>query len=171
MSASGLIVNEAEVEWATETSAAGEVVFERKKLGAATAGRALGAGLYRVPPGSRSWPRHYHTANEEAIYVISGTGRLHVGDDAHALRAGDYVALPTGAEHAHKVVNDTETELVFLCFSQMVEPDVVGYPDSGKVGLFVGVAPGGPPSEAKLKTFLSLDATVDYWDGEEGERS
>jgi uncharacterized cupin superfamily protein len=164
---SELTVNQADLAWVTERSTGGEVVCHRRKLAAATAGRALGCGLYRVPPGAPSWPRHYHTANEEAIYVLSGTGSLLVGDDELPLRAGDYVALPVGAEYAHKVKNDTDTELVFLCFSQMVEPDVVVYPDSGKVGLFVGVAPGGSPADVKLKTFLRLDATVDYWAGEE----
>ena len=166
MARTDLVVNQEDLEWATETSTDGEVVFHRKKLAAQTAGRALGCGIYRVPPQSRSWPRHYHTANEEAIYVLSGTGSLLVGDAELPLRAGDYVALPTGADHAHKVVNETDTELVFLCMSQMVEPDVVVYPDSGKVGIFIGAAPGGPPEDATLKTFLKLDATVDYWDGE-----
>lgn len=161
-----LIVNQDDLEWQSEATPLGDVAFFRKKLAAATAGRALGCSLYRVPARSRSWPRHFHAANEEALYVLSGTGSLFVGDEDLPLRAGDYVALPTGAAHAHKIVNDTDVELVFLCFSQMVEPDVVVYPDSNKVGLFVGAPPGGAVEDSALKTFLPLDADVDYWDGE-----
>ncbi len=32
--------------------------------------------VYELPTESGSWPYHYHTANEEAIYVISGAGTI-----------------------------------------------------------------------------------------------
>jgi hypothetical protein len=48
----------------------------------------------------------------------------------------------------------------------MLEPDVMIYPDSGKVGIFGGAAPGGPKEKRTFKTFLRGDAEVDYYDGE-----
>jgi hypothetical protein len=56
--------------------------------------------------------------------------------------------------------------LRYLCFSTMVEPDVTVYPDSGKVGIFGGAAPGGPKEERTLSKFLRGDAEVGYYDGE-----
>ena len=51
--------------------------------------------------------------------------------------------------------------------STMVHPDVVVYPDTGKIGVFVGSAPGGAPEESELKRFLDGSAEIDYWRDEE----
>ena len=48
----------------------------------------------------------------------------------------------------------------------MRHPDILVYPDSGKVGVFAGAAPGGPPQELTLRKFLSLSGEVNYWEGE-----
>ena len=159
-------VNEAELEWLTERSGDGRAVRFRKKLSAAAGGRALGCSLYRVPPGVKGWPRHYHTANEEALYVLAGEGTLVLGEERLRLRAGDYVALPADPGLAHKIVNDSAAELSFLCVSTMSHPDVIVYPDSRKVGVFAGSPPGGAPAPGMLRSFLSLDGEVDYWKDE-----
>ena len=161
------VIHSDDADWQQEEAPGGHGSFFRKKLGAAAGASALGCTLNRIPAGTRSWPAHWHSANEEAIYVLSGEGTLHVGGEAVALRAGSYAALPVGPEHAHRVENDSASELLFLCFSTMIEPDVVVYPDSNKVGVFVGAAPGGSPDDATLKRFLDLDAEVDYWKDEE----
>jgi hypothetical protein len=49
----------------------------------------------------------------------------------------------------------------------MAEPDIIVYPDSGKVGLFAGSAPGGPKEKRTLHKYLKKDAEVGYFDGEE----
>ncbi len=48
----------------------------------------------------------------------------------------------------------------------MEAPDVMVYPDSGKVGIFGGAAPGGPEEERTFSKFLRTDAEVGYYDGE-----
>jgi uncharacterized cupin superfamily protein len=76
------------------------------------------------------------------------------------------VALPAKAEGAHQLINSSEAVLRYLCFSTMVEPDVMVYPDSGKVGIFGGAAPGGPKEKRTFSRFLRGDAEVDYYDSE-----
>ncbi|MFC6990140.1 cupin domain-containing protein [Haloplanus sp. GCM10025708] len=156
-------VNEADLDW-TELDH-GETNFRRKQLGEAAGGDRLGCSLYELPPGRRSWPYHYHTANEEAIYVLSGTGILRLDGDTHPLRAGDYVACPADESGGHRVVNDADEPLRYLAVSTMNDPDVTVYPDSGKVGVFVGAPPGGR-DERSLHGYYRLDDAVDYWDGE-----
>jgi uncharacterized cupin superfamily protein len=158
--------NAGALEWIREASPDGKALRFRRKLAAAAGGREIGASLYRVPPGAKPWPRHFHTANEEAIYVLAGEGSIALGDAVVPLRAGDYVALPVGAAHAHQIRNDSASELVFLCISTMREPDVVVYPDSNKIGVFAGAAQGGAPQALTLRKFVSLAGEVDYWDGE-----
>jgi uncharacterized cupin superfamily protein len=160
------VVNEGDLEWARESAPDGSALRLRKKLAPAAGGRELGASLYRMPPGEKPWPRHFHTANEEAVFVLSGEGTLVLGDRRVPLRAGDYAAIPIGDAHAHQIRNDSGADFVFLCVSTMRQPDIVVYPDSGKVGLFAGAAPGGPPQESTLRRFVSLAGEVDYWKGE-----
>ena len=69
------VVNENELEWG-EQSHGERFGYRRKQLGSAACGERLGCSLYEVPPERRAWPYHYHLANEEAIYVLHGSGTL-----------------------------------------------------------------------------------------------
>jgi len=60
------IVNESEIEWLRESAPDGTALRFRKKLAAAAGGREIGASLYRMPPGEKPWPRHFHAANINA---------------------------------------------------------------------------------------------------------
>lgn len=144
----------------------GSTSFERRQLGVAAGGDRLGCSLYEIPPGRRSWPYHYHTRNEEALFVLSGTGTLRLDGDIVALAEGDYVALPADEHGAHRVVNDSDEPLTYLAVSTMDEPDVTVYPDSGKFGVFVGSPPGGR-DDRTLSGYFRLDDAVDYWTDEE----
>jgi uncharacterized cupin superfamily protein len=98
--------------------------------------------------------------------VLEGSGTLRIGGEEIPISEGDYVALPARAQAAHQIVNNSGVVLRYLCFSTMVEPDVMIYPDSGKVGIFGGAAPGGPKEERTFNTFLRGDAEVGYYEGE-----
>ncbi|MBZ4420763.1 cupin domain-containing protein [Myxococcus sp. RHSTA-1-4] len=166
MSSHPHVIHEPDVPW-SEVTQGPKVAYRRKQLGAAAKGRKLGCSLMELPPGKHAWPRHYHLANEEAYYILSGTGRLRLGEDTLAVKAGDYVALPIGPEGAHQLLNDGTEPLRYLAFSTMVEPDVMVYPDSRKVVISAGSAPGGDKAARTLFTTLPLSAEVDYWSGEE----
>jgi len=91
-----------------------------RQLGKPAGSIALGATLTEVAPGGISFPRHAHYVNEEAIYVLSGSGEARIGDTRVPVRPGDWIALPTGPEHAHQMVNASAAEpLVYLCISTM----------------------------------------------------
>jgi mannose-6-phosphate isomerase-like protein (cupin superfamily) len=45
-------------------------------------------------------PAHFHRHSEENVYVVSGSGRMRVGDEWHELRAGSLVHVPKGVVHA-----------------------------------------------------------------------
>lgn len=160
------VVHESDLEWLRESAPDGTHVRLRKKLAAAAGGREIGASLYRVPAGEKPWPRHAHLGNEEAVFVLGGTGEIAVGDRTIPLRAGAYVAIPAGAAHAHQIRNRGPDDLVFLCVSTMRHPDAVVYPDSGKIGVFAGAAPGGAPQDLTFRKFVSLAGEVDYWKDE-----
>ncbi len=157
------ITNEATVS-GEEASHGSEFARVRKRLGAAAGGKAIGCSLLEIPPGRRAWPFHWHGANEEALFILSGTGTLRLGEAKHAVAAGDYVALLPGKEHAHQLINSGDETLRYLCISTMQSTEVCGYPDSGKVGVFAGGAPGG--GDRTLTAYFPEGSAVDYWDGE-----
>lgn len=158
------VVSERELDW-TETER-GETGFRRKKLAAGTDAERLGCSLYELPPGKRSWPYHYHTANEEAFYVVAGGGLVRGPDGERAIEAGDYVTCPAGEAGGHRVVNDGDEPLRYLSVSTMRDPDVVVYPDSGKLGVFAGAPPGGDEERRDVSGYYRIGDDVDYWDGE-----
>ncbi len=72
------------------------------------------------------------------------------------------MAFLRGEPGGHQLVNRTPEIVRFLAFSTSGEPDVVMYPDSGKVGAFERLPEGGG-----LRTMFRLADTVDYYDGEQ----
>src|SRR5215204_3433434 len=110
------VASEGDLGW-SEQADGDKFGYRRKQLGSSAGGEKLGCSLYEVPPGRRAWPYHYHLANEEAIYVLEGSGTLRLGEREVALSRGDYVALLVGETGAHQVINTTEAPLRYLCFS------------------------------------------------------
>lgn len=58
--------------------------------------------------------RHLHTAYDEVYYVLAGTGRVVLGTEAHPLRPGAVVVIPSGV--AHELEADGTTPLEFVIF-------------------------------------------------------
>jgi uncharacterized cupin superfamily protein len=135
-----------------------------RRLGPHAGNAQLGATLTELPPGKTSFPLHYHCANEEAIYVISGTGTARIGDARIAVRAGDWIAMPGGPAHAHQMINDGTAPLVYLCVSTRHMVDVVGYPDSKKVAYIAAES----MTKQWHRHILRESESLDYWDGEPG---
>lgn len=154
-------VNESDIEWAEADR--GDTRFRRKQLAEAAGGERIGCSLYELPAESRSWPYHYHTGNEEAIYVLSGTGVLRHEEKEHDLRAGEYVSLPVGEGGGHRVINDSDEPLRYLAISTMRDPDVTVYPDADAIGVFAGSPPGGR-EERIVEGFFERSDAREFWD-------
>ena len=160
------VVHEDDIPW--QESAHGErYQSRRRQLGHAAGAWQIGTSLMELPPGKQAWPRHYHLANEEALYILEGEGILRIGEEEVPVRPGSFAALPVGEGCAHALQNTGSSPLRYLVFSTMRVPDILVYPDTGKVGLMAGSAPGGDASARTLHTFLRADATVSYWEGED----
>ena len=122
----------------------------------------LGASAYELPPGQAMFPYHYHFGNEELLIVLRGRPHLRDPEGWRQLDEGEVVAFPVGDRGAHQIVNRTDEAVRILMVSEMVGPEVVVYPDSGKIG----ARERAPGTGAGIRqTFKSSDQ-VDYWDGE-----
>lgn len=128
----------------------------------------LGARLVEVPPGKAAWPFHAHHANDEIFVILSGTGTLRFGTGRHPVGPGSVAVCPAGgAETAHQLIAGASEPLRYLAISSMREPDVMEYPDSGKITVFAGAAPGGDKARRRVSASFRTRDAVDYWEGEE----
>ncbi|HEY1959037.1 MAG TPA: cupin domain-containing protein [Polyangiaceae bacterium] len=142
----------------------------RRRLGAGTGGGALGASHTEVAPGKTAFPFHYHSAIEEALFILEGTGTLRIGKDTVKVRAGDWVAFPPGPDTCHALTNDGATPLRYLALSGAAIPttiDVVAYPDSKKIAFAAGVDPKkGIQSGWLFKLIREDQPPLDYYEDE-----
>lgn len=122
----------------------------------------LGLSLWEIPPGEAAYPYHFHLTEEELVLVLSGRPSLRTPAGWRELEQGEVVAFLRGEAGGHQLVNRTGQTVRFLAFSTSGEPDVVMYPDSGKVGAFERLPEGGG-----LRTMFRLGDVVDYYDGEQ----
>ncbi|MEA2126300.1 MAG: hypothetical protein QOI80_3082 [Solirubrobacteraceae bacterium] len=130
----------------------------RARVGFQLGTQRLGVSVWELPPGQAAYPYHFHLADEEVLVVVAGTPELRTPGGRRTLPEGEIVSFPVGEEGAHQLVNRTDGHVRFLAVSTAGTPDVVFYPDSGKV--FAGDRkPGG---EGARLFFREADA-VDYW--------
>jgi len=128
-------------------------------VGAHVDAELLGASMYELEPGDRLWPYHTHHANEEWLIVVHGAPTLRTPEGEQQLAEGDVVCFPRGKDGLHQVRNGTDAAIRVLMLSSMIRPDIVEYPDSGKVGA---------RSVAGERIILGRPGPMlDYWDGEE----
>jgi quercetin dioxygenase-like cupin family protein len=72
---------------------------------------SLFCDAYCFEPGQEQ-AGHRHAVGDKLYYVVSGTGRIRVGDEERAVAPGDLVCAPAGSEHA--VRNPGPERLVLL---------------------------------------------------------
>lgn len=162
------IVSIEEVPW--EHYEMGPFRAGRKRLSRAAGARLLGYSLYRLDPGDRTWPYHFQHVNEEFFFVRRGYGELRTPDGAPPLKPGDLVLCPPGPGGAHGVRNTGDGPLEVFALSTMEAPEVSEYPDSGKVYVMAGAAPGGDAAARTLDLVFRRTDAVDYLDGEDQGR-
>ena len=102
----------------------------RWKLGDAAGLTQFGVNLLRLPPGQWSSQRHWHVAEDEFVYVISGEVVMVTDEGEQTLRPGDCAGFPAGAPNGHHLQNRTDAEaLVLEIGSRNPGGDGAFYPD------------------------------------------
>ena len=138
--------------------------WQRIRLGRRLGAEMLGASVYVLGPGQKSFPYHFHHANEEMLIVLEGNVTVRTPEGEKDASLGDAVSFRTGARGAHQVINRSDDPARILMISTMVSPEIAEYPDSGNVGIFAGRAPGA--AGEGLQKFIDGSAVVDYFEGD-----
>jgi len=139
----------------------------RKRLAAGSGSKEIGCSWFELPPGRQNFPRHYHFGNEEAFFILSGTGTLRIGEEAIPIGAGDYIACPPGEASAHAILNTGTEPLSYLGISTAHGTDVVVYADSHKYSAVGGADMHKGLKAAPFFKTVKDQPDVDYFLDEE----
>lgn len=101
----------------------------RKRLGDAGGLTQFGVNLTHLPPGCWSSQRHWHSGEDEFVYVLSGELVLVTDHGEEIMRAGDCAAFPANASNGHQLINRSDTMAVCLDIGSKIENDRVVYSD------------------------------------------
>ncbi|NPV41613.1 MAG: cupin domain-containing protein [Anaerolineae bacterium] len=80
----------------------------------------LAVGLVTIPPGE-SGNSHFHAAEQETWYVLSGFGKLVIGDERVDLKPDMVVVAPVGV--THQIINDGKEILKALFIFSPAGPE------------------------------------------------
>ncbi len=117
-------VQESELAW--EVFAAGTRQEVRAKALCDLGGRAkVGVGLMELPPKSDTSPAHWHSLEEEHLYVLAGRATLHLGEERFALEPGSYVCFPAGQAVTHRLENTGTEPFRYLMIGERIAGDQV----------------------------------------------
>lgn len=113
----------------------------RQRLGNAVGLTQFGVNRLELEPGTWSSQRHWHTAEDEFLWVLEGEVVLVEDDGETVLRAGDCAGFPKGVANGHHLVNRSDRLAVVLeVGGRDPDNDTVTYPDIDL--LYFGGEPG-----------------------------
>ena len=106
----------------------------KQKLGDALGLKNFGVNLTTIPPGAVSALRHWHSHEDEFIYVVSGELVLVTNDGEQRLMPGMCAGFPAGRADGHCLVNRTGKDAIYLEVGDRRPEDAVTYPDDDIAG-------------------------------------
>ena len=86
----------------------------RQRLGDAGGLADVGVNLMRLPPGNWSSQRHWHSHEDEFVWLLEGELVLIEDKGETLLRAGDCAAFAKGSGNGHHLVNRSSAVAVYL---------------------------------------------------------
>jgi uncharacterized cupin superfamily protein len=101
----------------------------KRALGDALGLSHYGVNLVELEPGAWSSQRHWHSAEDEFLYVVSGELTLVTDTGRQKLAAGMVAGFPAGTADGHHLVNESEQTAVYLEVGDRSDDDEVRYPD------------------------------------------
>lgn len=102
---------------------------ERTRLGDPAGLTQFGVNLLRLPPGAWSSQRHWHTAEDEFVYVLSGEVTLVTDQGAEVLRAGDAAGFKANDPNGHCLQNRSSHDVTLLEIGTRAADNAAYYSD------------------------------------------
>ena len=105
----------------------------KRRLGDALGLKNFGVNLTTIKPGAGSALRHWHSHEDEFIYMVSGELVLLTDGAEQVLTAGTCAGFPAGKADGHCLVNRSNRDAVYLEIGDRNPQDDVLYPDNDLV--------------------------------------
>jgi uncharacterized cupin superfamily protein len=102
---------------------------EKRALGDALGLTKIGVNLTTLMPGKESSMRHFHTQEDELVFVLEGEVVLRTDECEQVLSAGMCAGFPAGVRNGHQVVNRSNRPARYLEISNRDAEDSAEYPD------------------------------------------
>ncbi len=101
----------------------------KRKLGDAFGLTKIGVNCTTLAPGKESSMRHWHTLEDEFVYLLEGELVLRTSSGEQVLSAGMCAGFPAGAEDGHQFINRGSVPAVYLEVSNRDSADTAYYSD------------------------------------------
>ncbi len=101
----------------------------RRRLGDAAGLTQFGVNILTLKPGVWSSQRHWHTHEDEFVYVLSGEVVLVTDEGEQTLRPGDAAGFKAGAPNGHCLQNRSSQDATVLEVGGRNDADGADYPD------------------------------------------
>ena len=125
------------------------VTREKRPLGDLFGLANFGVNLTRLAPGGQSALRHAHTKQDEFVYILEGRPTLVTDAGRTALSRGMCAGFPAGTGDAHHLVNETDTDVVYLEIGDRAPGDSTTYPDDDIAAAVVEGSGASPTSTGR----------------------
>lgn len=116
---------------------------ERRRLGDVLGLTQFGVNLTRLPPGTMSAQRHWHSHEDEFIFVVEGELVLVTDAGEQILGPGMTAGFAAGVEDGHHLINRTDKDAVYLEVGSRNPDDGADYPG---IDLLYRRKKGGKPA-------------------------
>lgn len=101
----------------------------KRRLGDACGLSHFGVNLVTLGPGGQSALRHWHSHEDEFIYVLSGELTLITNEGEQTLTAGMAAGFAAGVENGHHFINRSDQPARYLEIGDRIAADQAHYPD------------------------------------------
>src|SRR4051812_19700769 len=101
----------------------------KRKLGDALGLKNFGVNLTSLAPGGQSALRHWHSRQDEFVYVLSGELVLITEAGEQVLKAGMAAGFPAGKADGHHLINRSAKDATYLEVGDRTLGDAACYPD------------------------------------------
>ena len=103
---------------------------KRFRIGDVAGLTQFGVNVCRLSPGTWSSQRHWHSAEDEFVWVLEGEVVLVTNEGEQILRAGECAGFPAGEANGHQLQNRSDRDAVLLeVGSRRPGEDKCDYPD------------------------------------------
>ncbi|MEM9485530.1 MAG: cupin domain-containing protein [Cyanobacteria bacterium P01_F01_bin.116] len=107
----------------------------RQRLGNAAGLTNFGVNLTKLLPGSQSALRHWHSHQDEFVYVVSGELILLTDAGETLLTPGMMAGFPAGVDDGHHLINRSDAIATYLEIGDRTPGDRAEYPDDDLLAL------------------------------------